>query len=201
MLDKKFLWFVIKFLLLFGVLYVGTLGVIGLAAPGKYYSPFVAQYLDYVSWIKNSLMWSAGIFCGWFGYETYQMPGFILRIKSGAGVLIAMSCVGYGVYSFWTAYVIANDGNWRKKFLWVTGGLLLLWIINSIRIAMVLISIHEKRPMPLGIDHHTWFNIVAYIFIFSMIWLFERQGRQLKNGKDVHQPTNHFNNNNQQIIS
>lgn len=28
--------------------------------------------------------------------------------------------------------------------------------------------------MPLGIDHHTWFNIFAYIFIFIMIWIYDR---------------------------
>jgi hypothetical protein len=28
--------------------------------------------------------------------------------------------------------------------------------------------------MPLGWDHHTWFNIFAYIFIFIFMFLFNR---------------------------
>ncbi|RZM03352.1 MAG: exosortase/archaeosortase family protein [Pedobacter sp.] len=200
-LDKKFVWFLVKFLLLFGILYVGTLGVIGLAAPGGLYSPFIEKYLDYVSWIKQSLIWAVEHVCALVGYETYRAPDFVLRSPTGRGVKIAMDCVGYGVYSFWIAYVLANDGSWKRKVLWSVGGVLALWLINVGRITLFLISLIERRPLPLGMDHHTWFNIVAYIFIFSMIWLFERQGKQLKNNKDVHLPTNHFNNNKQQSIS
>ncbi|MBC7938140.1 MAG: exosortase/archaeosortase family protein [Rhizobacter sp.] len=177
--DKKFIRFVVKFLLLFCAFYFGTLAVIGLAAPGRLYSPFIENYFDYVSWIKQSLLWSVGIISGWLGYETYTLPDYIIRVKTGGGVKIAMDCVGYGVYSFWAAYVIANDGRWVKKVLWVTGGLLLLWLVNSLRISLVLIAYHEKKPMPFGIDHHSWFNIVAYAFIFLMIWLYERKGSRL----------------------
>ena len=153
--------------------------MIGLAAPVGLYSPFIEKYLDYVSWIKQSLLWAVGIISGWAGYDTYTAPDFIIRIKTGGGVKIAMDCVGYGVYSFWAAYVIANEGRWIRKLLWVAGGLLMLWIINALRISFVLIALHEKKPMPLGIDHHTWFNIIAYAFIFLMIWLYERQAKKL----------------------
>jgi exosortase/archaeosortase family protein len=173
--DRKFLWFVGKFLLLFSLFYFGTLAVIGLASPGKLHSPFIENYFDYVSWIKQSLIWAVGIMTHWFGYVTYTLPDFIIGIKNGASVKIAMDCVGYGVYSFWAAYVIANDGTWKKKAAWVAGGLLLLWLINAIRISLVLMALHERIAMPLGIDHHTWFNIIAYIAIFGMIWLFERR--------------------------
>ena len=174
-MDKKFIWFVVKFLVLFGIFYFGTLAVIGLAAPGKYYSPFIEQYLDYVSWIKQSLIWGVRQLSAVFGYETFTQPNFTVRVKGGAAVLIAMNCVGYGVYSFWAAYVIANDGKLWGKIPWVIGGLLLLWIINVIRITAVLIALQKGKAMPLGIDHHTWFNIVAYGFIFLMIWMFERK--------------------------
>lgn len=120
-------------------------------------------------------MWSVGIISGWAGYDTFTMPDYIVRIKNGAGVMIAMGCVGYGVYSFWAAYVLANDGKWIKKLLWVVGGLLLLWIINSIRISLVLLTLQQKKQMPLGIDHHTWFNVVAYLVIFGMIWVYEKR--------------------------
>ncbi|RYF90088.1 MAG: exosortase/archaeosortase family protein [Chitinophagaceae bacterium] len=173
--DKKFLWFIAKFLLIFCGLYFGTLAVIGLAAPGKLYSPFIEKYLDYVGWLKQSMIWSVHHISSWLGYETYQEPDYVIRIVKGKAVKIAMDCVGYGVYSFWMAYIIANDGRWVKKLAWVAGGLLLLWMINSARISMVLVYMQQKKPMPLGIDHHTWFNIVAYIVIFGMIAAFERR--------------------------
>lgn len=154
--------------------------MIGLAAPGKYYSPFIENYLDYVSGLKQSMIWAVGKLAALLGYETYQLPDYIIRIKQGAGVKIAMSCVGYGVYSFWAAYVMVNDGSFKRKAIWAVGGLLLLWLINVIRITAVLIAVQNGNAMPLGIDHHTWFNIIAYGFIFLMIWKYERRMKKAK---------------------
>ena len=174
LLDKKFLWFVTSFLLLLGLLYYGTIAMIGLAAPGGYYSPFIHRYLDYVSWIKFSLLWGVGALLALFGVETEVAPGYLIRMIGKRGVIIAMDCVGYGVYSFWIAYVVTNTGSFLKKIAWVSGGVLLLWFINVVRISLFLFVINKNQAMPLGIDHHTWFNIFAYIFIFIMIYFFNK---------------------------
>lgn len=172
--DRKFLLFTAKFLLLFALFYYGTLAVIGLSAPGRYYSPFVEKYLDYITWIKWSLLLGTKFFLSLFGLPAYIEPGFIMRGHNGNSVLLAMDCVGYGVYSFWAAFVIASDGTVSKKIKWVTGGLLLLWCINILRISGVLVAINNNWAMQLKIDHHTWFNIFAYAAIFTMMYFFER---------------------------
>ncbi len=166
-----------KFLGLFILFYYGTIAWIGIAAPGGLYSAFVAQWLDYVSWIKQSIMAGTGWLVGLFGYNTVKESGFLIRIIGKRGVIIAMSCVGYGVYSFWAAYVIANAGSAIKKAVWVIGGLLSLWLINVVRISMFLVAINQNKTMPLGIDHHTWFTIVAYGFIFLMIYFYDKSNR------------------------
>jgi exosortase/archaeosortase family protein len=173
--DKKFLLFIGKLLGTFILLYYGTIAIIGIAAPGGLYSSFVEKYLDYVSWIKRSLMAGTSWLVGLFGYDTITEPGFLVRITGKRGVIIAMDCVGYGVYSFWIAYVVANTMALKKKLLWMIGGVLALWAINVIRISMFLIAINKNSTMPFRIDHHTWFNIVAYGFIFMMIYFFNQQ--------------------------
>ena len=173
--DKKFLLFIGKLLGTFILLYYGTIAIIGIAAPGGLYSSFVEQYLDYVSWIKRSLMAGTSWLVGLFGYDTITEPGFLVRITGKRGVIIAMDCVGYGVYSFWIAYVVDNTMALKKKLLWMIGGVLALWAINVIRISMFLIAINKNSTMPFRIDHHTWFNIVAYGFIFMMIYFFNQQ--------------------------
>lgn len=170
-LSDKNLWiYLAKFAGSFCVCYFGTLAVIGLAAPGGLYSSFIARYLDYVSWIKISLMRATGLILSFFHIQTQNEPGFVIRFTGGKGVIIAMSCVGYGVYSFWIAFVTANKGKLVKKILWIFCGLLALWFINVIRITLFLTAINKGWPMPFGIDHHTWFNIFAYLLIFLMIW-------------------------------
>jgi len=186
--DKKFLFFIGKLLGAYLLLYYGTIAIIGIAAPGGLYSPFVEQYLDYVSWIKRSLMAGTSWLVGLFGYDTITEPGFLVRVTGKRGVIIAMSCVGYGVYSFWIAYVVANTMALKKKLLWMVGGVLALWAINVIRISMFLIAINKNSTMPFGIDHHTWFNIVAYGFIFLMIYFFNRQLNK-QNDAANHQPS------------
>ena len=107
-------------------------------------------------------------------YQHIAEPGFLIRINGGRGVIIAMDCVGYGVYSFWIAFVAANSGTLWKKIAWIISGLFILWFINVIRITLFLVAINKGWPMPLGIDHHTWFNIAAYGMIFILIWLYDR---------------------------
>jgi exosortase/archaeosortase family protein len=172
--------YLLKFAVIFCLLYFGTLAMIGLAAPGGYYIPFIAKYLDYVSWIKISIMKTSGFILSLFHIETKIQPGFIIRFVGGRGVIIAMSCVGYGVYSFWTAFVASNKGSALKKVKWIFFGVLALWLINVIRITLFLTAINKGWPMPFGIDHHTWFNIFAYLMIFIMIWLYDRNNSQVK---------------------
>jgi exosortase/archaeosortase family protein len=165
----------IRFTAIFCFCYFGTLLVIALASPNGYYSPFVDKYLDYVSWIKLSLINTTRLILSVFGIGAHTEPGFLVRINGGAAVFIAMDCVGYGVYSFWIAFVAANNGTFWKKMKWIVPGVLILWLINVIRITLFLLAINRGWPMPFGIDHHTWFNIVAYLMIFFLIWLYDRE--------------------------
>lgn len=170
--DKIFTRFVIKFLLIFAVCYFGTLAVMGLAAPGNLYSSFVDHWLDYVSGIKITLIKGAAVIASMFGYATREEPNFLVRIINGRGVFIAYDCVGYGVMSFWIAFVLASVESLKKKLGWLFGGLILIWLINVIRIGLFLVAINKGWPMPLGLDHHSWFNIFAYAAIFGMMYFF-----------------------------
>ncbi|MDQ6764076.1 MAG: hypothetical protein M3015_15815 [Bacteroidota bacterium] len=180
-MHNKQLWlYLFKFIGVFCLCYFGTLAVIGLAAPGNHYSPFISKYLDYVSWIKISLLKGTGFILSLFSIHTHSEPGYLQRINNGRGVIIAMDCVGYGVYSFWIAFVVANKGILVRKILWIIAGIVALWFINVIRISLFLVAINRNWAMPLGINHHTWFNIAAYILIFMMIWLYDRSFKENK---------------------
>jgi exosortase/archaeosortase family protein len=172
---KQFLIFVIKFILFFLFFYYGTKGVIALSATEGHYSKFVADYLDYVTLIKRSLIWGTRLLLSFFHIETYQVDPFIVRIKNGVGVRIAYGCVGYGVYSFWLAYVLSNTLKINVKVKFIVFGLFLLWLINVLRISLLLVTMQNNKTMPFGLDHHTWFNIVSYVAIFAMIYGFERK--------------------------
>jgi len=185
--QEKNLWiYLAKFAGVFCICYFGTLAIIGLASPVGLYSPFVEKYLDYVSWIKHSLIHATGFILSLFHIPTETRPGFFIRFVGGHGVFIAMDCVGYGVYSFWAAFVVANKGSFVKKTIWIVGGIISLWFINVVRITLFLTSLNRGWDMPFGIDHHTWFNIFAYLLIFFMIWIYDRSLKR-ENKKDQRQ--------------
>lgn len=183
--DKKFWLYLAKFAGVFCICYFGTLAVIGIAAPGGLYSSFVAKHLDYVSWIKLSLIHATGFILSLFHISTQIEPGHIIRFVNGNGVHIAMDCVGYGVYSFWIAFVVANRGKLLKKIIWIIGGLVALWFINVVRITLYLTSLNRNWSFPFGIDHHTWFNIFAYLLIFFLIFLYDRSFSKKKSIKKL----------------
>ena len=61
--EHKYLrQFVIKFLAVYFILYYGTLAVIGLTIKGGYYSQFIHDHLDYITWLRRCILRSSGLF-------------------------------------------------------------------------------------------------------------------------------------------
>jgi exosortase/archaeosortase family protein len=176
--NNFFLLYVLKFVVVFCIIYFGTIAIIGLSVPGNYYSSTVAHYFNYISWLKSSLLHGSKWTLSIFGYNSYVAPdNYSLKMKDGGGVRLSYYCLGYGVMSFWIAFILANKGVWFKKVKWIFCGLLLIWCINVIRISLLLIVTNKHWGMPLGINHHTWFNIVAYTIIFVLIYFFDKSNK------------------------
>lgn len=172
--DKNFIRFVIIFAAVFVLFYYGALFLTGLAVPGGTYSPFAAKYLNVAAWLRDSLLYGTKIFLSFTGTETYRVNEYVLRAIGGRGIRIVYSCLGFGVMSFWIAYMAATPGRVKIKLLWLAGGLVLMWFINVLRLSFVLEGANKGWKFPLGWDHHTWFNIVSYLFIFGMIFFYHR---------------------------
>ena len=188
--NSDFKLFIIKFLAIFAFLYFGTFYWIGFVTPGGYFNEFAAQNLDYVSAIKSSLLFGTKSLLSLFNIQTVEFKNHVIRFVNGKGVRIAYDCVGYGVYSFWIAFVIANKSSFTRKLIWIIIGLFLLWSVNVIRISLFLVSENKNWTMPLGIDHHDWFTIVAYAVIFLMIFAFDKNNNNQKRNKSVSENPN-----------
>lgn len=172
--KNSFFIYLIKFLLVFCVLYFGTEAFIGLTAPGGLYVPFLDHHLNFIAWLRASILIGSKTLLAILGYEAFRPDEFLLKLKNGEGVRMVYACIGYGIMSFWIAFVFANRGSWQKKAKWIAGGLLSIWLINVIRVSLLLIANSKNKRMPFGIDHHTWFNIIAYLVIFILIYFYER---------------------------
>ncbi len=165
-------------MLLFLLLYYGTQLWIGLSAPGKYYSPFIQQHLDYVAAFRRLLMNASKAVMQLLGYPASIVNVYDIKLANGRGVHIVYSCLGIGVMSFWAAFIIANAGSFKQKLLWVLGGLAAIFCINVTRVSLMLLAIAKKWTFFHRIDNHLFFNIAAYLLIFLMMYLYERQSKK-----------------------
>ena len=179
-ITNPFYKFIAIFLALFLLIYYGFQFLSGLAVEGGNYSPFVEKYFNIASWIRQGIMVCTKGFVSLFGIKSFLESEYILKTDTGEGIKLIYGCLGIGVYSFWIAYTLAVSTKFAKKIIWLFIGLIILWTLNIMRIGLVLISLKNNWKFPFGIDHHTWFNIVAYLFIFLMILLFEKSIKQSK---------------------
>ncbi len=179
--DKKFLWFLTKFLLTFCILYYGTIAFIGIAAPGGIYWKFADRWLDYVSGLRWFLLHCSAFVLKMAGFNTYLKDIYTIKMEEGLGVHVGYDCIGYGVMSSWIAFIIANQLLPARKIKWIAGGLLLIFFINVARICLMLIAVNRHWRALWGLDNHTWFNVAAYTAIFAMMWFFDRS--QKKHGQ------------------
>ncbi len=171
---RSFLIYAGKFLAIFCFLYFGTQALIGLTIPDHHYSSFVSEYLDFVSALRRSLLVTSKMIVGILGYPAQIISSFRLKITGGSSVRMVYSCLGIGVFSFWAAFVIANNGSFFKKLIWLVSGFVLIWLINITRICLLLIATNDHWPSTFKMNHHTFFNIAAYGAIFVMMLYFDK---------------------------
>jgi len=171
--------FIVKFLVLFLGLHYGNEFYIGITAPGGFYVPFLEEHLNYVSWIRHSILFGAKLISDIIGFEAYIDGPFHLRASTGEGVQMVYSCIGLGIMSFWAGFVLAHNVNWKKRLLWTFIGLVLIWTVNCFRVAIILVATVKRWNPNKYLDHHDTFNLIAYFLVFILVLLFLRkQGLQ-----------------------
>ena len=167
--------YLLKFLLLFGGIYFFNLAYFGLTSPyGSYHMPFLENNLNYVSWLKTSILYTSNEISHLIGIDSYVRDFQTLKTVNGTGLGIAEACLGFGVLSFWMAYIIADNNNWKRKLLWCLGGMITIWLINCMRVAFMLLAIEKNWELVITSDYHTAFNVIAYAFVFLQIFIYNK---------------------------
>jgi len=180
--NKAFLTYAIKLLLLYFILDYGTTFFIGITSKGgKYYVGWLDEHLNYVRWLRYTILYGTKAIMNIIGFETNIVSEFVIRIKDGHGVQLVYSCLGYGVLSFWIAFVVANTGTKLFKAKWLALGCSIILLSNMLRIVVLLIANQKKWVKPFSLDHHTFYNIIAYILVCILILFFVKAVRKNQN--------------------
>ncbi len=141
------------------------------APGGDFYTPFVANNLNFVHWFEQFLLNSGGLFATLFGYE-YFISGKQMSLLNGTGVILGFSCIGFSIMSFYLAFIVAFPAKFKKKIWYGIGGLTLIIILNIMRIGGLAVIYSKLNYQQVReVDHHAVFNAVVYIIIF-IIFIF-----------------------------
>jgi len=172
----------LKFMLIFAVLfpafYYFNIFYFGITAPGNHYSQFIADHLNYISWLRWLLLKSSAQILTWLGFTVITNQYELLVAGRGVFVLV-YSCLGLGVISFFAAFVLAYPVKLKAKITFLIGGILGVEILNVIR--FVLLSLFWSRNENKIIDHHTIFNIIVYIIIAITLYFWVKRNEILIN--------------------
>ncbi|WP_413666188.1 exosortase Y [Mucilaginibacter sp. Mucisp86] len=162
--------FMLLFILLFTIFYNFNIFFFGITSPGGNYSPFLAEHLNYIAALRQLLLDCSVTVLKWLGYAAIDNNSELL--VAGKGTLaVVYSCLGLGLISFFSAFVLAYPSPLRSKLVFLISGILVIQLLNVLR--FVLLAIFWSKKANRIIDHHTIFNIILYIIIaFSLyIWI------------------------------
>ena len=172
-------FFIFRFLFIFLLLYYFNLFFIGITGQGgKYYSELLDQHLNYIRWLRESIIYSSSLILQLFNYETTRLP-YHLKIINGVKVGVGYDCLGYGLMSLHIGLALSYPFKYKLRRIYLFGGLAIIYILNCIRIAAVGIAYTEYRNI--NIDHHFIFNVIAYFIIFAMMIIAFRTNQKHEN--------------------
>jgi exosortase/archaeosortase family protein len=167
--------FILKFLLLFLFLYQFVEFWIGISSKGGLYVPFIDEYFNGVKWYRVFILKSAAAVHYLFSYPTHLLSSITLEGYNGYRVNMVYSCIGYGIICFWAAFVFSFPITLKHKLQWLALGFILLFMLNVLRISILLFVINKTKNVESFSMHHTYYNVCSYALIFMMIYFFVKK--------------------------
>jgi exosortase/archaeosortase family protein len=154
--------FGVLFISLFLLFYYFNILFFGITSPGNHYIPFLADHLNYIAALRGLLLQCSAGVLQLFGFTALTNNYELLVVGRGV-ITLVYSCLGLGVMSFFTAFVLAYPKPTKPKLIFLISGLLVIQLLNIIRFALLALFWH--KPYGSIIDHHTLFNALIYIVI------------------------------------
>jgi len=182
MLKSKAVRFSVTFVLLFLAFYYFNIGFLSITSPlSKNYIPFVADNFNYIRLLRHMLLHSTTFLLNCAGFATI-MNDFEMRIAGYGGIRIAYDCLGFGLMSFFTAFVLAYPKQLRQKMVFLISGLVAIQIFNILRLALV--ALFWGKNAQRVIDHHLIFNSIIYTLISIALYFWVTADDRKKHAKN-----------------
>lgn len=159
----------------FVVLFLGTYLILSffyaiylkLFSNETYYPDFITNLVAKQS---ASLLQDFGVSC--FLTPDHLEKGMLLTIENKYSVGIVEGCNSVSVIILFFSFIIAFAENFKKTLLFLFAGAVLIYIVNIIRIAILVDALY-KYPKYEDVLHSVVFPGIIYslVFVLWMIWV------------------------------
>jgi exosortase/archaeosortase family protein len=167
-------WFIGLFL----AFYYFNIMFFGITSPGKHYSPLLAEYLNYIAALRWLLLHCSATILKWFGFNAITNE-YELLVAGHGYIQLVYSCLGLGVISFFTAFVLAYPKPRNQKIIFLLSGIVAIEFLNVLRFVLLVLFWTKKNDVI--IDHHTIFNILIYIIISISLYFWVKNDVAIEN--------------------
>lgn len=171
--NKAAIVFVVKLLFFYFLFSQGNLFMNSVMSEGgKYYNAFISENLNYIQGLRTILIVPAVWIIKLFGFYAIYNEMDVM-VVNGPLLRVNYSCLGLGVMSFFTAFVIAFPAKLKAKIRLFVVGTIMIYLLNVGRIAGlgVLLGFFKSQRENFTY-HHEIFNIIVYICIFVLLYLY-----------------------------
>ncbi len=137
---------------------------------GRFYNAYITEHFNYIQWIKSSLIILGSWIIKLFGFYAVYNESDVM-VVDGPYLRINYSCVGLGVMSFFTAFVIAFPAKLKAKIKLFIIGTIMIYVLNVLRISGLGILLGFFKSQRNNFTyHHEVFNIIVYLCIFALLY-------------------------------
>ncbi|QXP79894.1 MULTISPECIES: exosortase family protein XrtF [Winogradskyella] len=164
---KSVIRFIVKFLLVYGVLIVGYNLYLNISDGSRYYPDYLTNL---VAEQTNSVM-------NTIGYDSQVLPhpdepSMKVIINGKYIARIIEGCNGVSVIILFLSFIIAFSGKLKTTILFGLAGSIMIYAFNLIRIIILSIGLYHY-PWRRDILHTVIFPMLIYgaIFLLWMIWV------------------------------
>ena len=169
--NNEALKFILVFLILYCIFNYGNRFFYSMGTDGtRFYNEFFSKYLDYTQGMRSALIVISATILKLMGYTIMHTDYQILALN-GIPCNIHYDCLGFGVMSFWAAFVIAFPKPFKQKIKFMFLGLITIFLLNIVRIvSLTLLTIDMNGSRKFFDYQHDIFNYVVYAVLLTMIY-------------------------------
>ena len=180
--DKKAIKFIITLFVLYILFSQGNLFMNSVMSSGaRFYNASIAEHFNYIQGLKTALIIPAVWIIKLFGFYAIYNEMDVM-VVSGPLLRINYSCLGLGVMSFLAAFVLSFPASWKSTFKMLIIGLISIYVLNILRIAGLGILFGTFQSQRNYFEyHHEIFNVIVYIIIFIMLYIWIKKNTKIKN--------------------